>query len=149
MTEVWDGEERRGIPMHILNYMDDRLAGHTRHIEEILEHHTGEEMERYTAIVESIKAQTNASEARHSALIQSLNAYMIRQEDMRGAFLKNEDGHPDYHGHWYDHNHRKNLGIWWQGVKNGVLVKMIEWGSVLVVGWLGLMIWNGILQGPK
>lgn len=149
MTEAWAGEERRGIPMHILNYMDERLAGHTRHIEGIFQQHTEEEMDRYASIVESIEAHTKASEARHGALIQSINAYMEHQDQIRGAFLKDESGRPDYHGHWYDHNHRKNLAIWWQGVKDGVLVKVIEWGTVLVLGWLGLMVWQGILQGPK
>jgi len=149
MTEAWAGEERRGIPMHILNYMDERLAGHTRHIEEIFQHHTAEEMDRYSAIAESIEAQTKSSEARHGALIQSIQAYMSRQEEIESAFLKDGEGRRDFHGHWYDHNHRKNLAVWWQGVKDSVLMKVIEWGSVLLLGWLGLMIWHGILQGPK
>jgi hypothetical protein len=33
MAEEWQGEERRGIPIHILNHIDERLEQHTSRVD--------------------------------------------------------------------------------------------------------------------
>lgn len=96
----WDGSERRGIPIHLINYVDERLAVHVDKVEKIMANHVGEEMERYREIIDLIEEKDRRSEDRHHALVQSISAYNAHVELIDGAFLDDEDnGQPDYRGH--------------------------------------------------
>jgi hypothetical protein len=113
-----------------------------------LTEHTEEEMARYNQMLKAVHDANEASEKRHSSLIQSIHAYMTKQNEIENAFLKNEQGAPDFHGHWYDHSHRKQAAIWWGNVKGGTIAKLVEWGAIAVIAWIGMNLWTAFLHGP-
>lgn len=147
--QPWDGvSDRRSIPIHILNYVDGRLEEHTKRIYDLLQEHVSEEMERYDEILDKIGSSADKAEARHNSLSMSINSYMTKQELIEEAFLEDKHGKPDYHGHKYDHEYRKQVSSWWAKVKDGVVMKIIEWGGVAFVAWAGYALWDAFLRGP-
>lgn len=169
-TAEWNGAERRGIPIHVLNYMDERLQAHVEHVEEIFNAHIKDEMARYNDILETIKRNreqtaaeisaiaeeieelnTNA-QRRHDSLVQSLNAYSDgmnhKCQDVTSAFIKGPDGLPDFEGHRNDHDKRKKFGDWWDNVKDKLLTKILEWGALAFVVWVAHSLWEAFLKGP-
>lgn len=95
IPEHWDGEERRSIPVHVLNYMDAQVA----EVKSIITSHTGEELERFMDILRKIDDHAKASEARHNELVDRLTVIAGRQELMEQAFPRDDDGSPDFRGH--------------------------------------------------
>ena len=145
----WDGSERRGIPIHILNYMDARLKTHTEHIEQIFTGHTQDEMDRYKAINKAIDDARVSSESRHKAVMEALSGFKTKCRSVESAFLKLPNGEPDFEGHNRDHSSRKRFGDWWDQVKGSTLAKIIEWGSLAFVIWIIHTLWEAFLKGPK
>jgi len=129
MTE-WNGEDRRapeGVIIAVMNHVQETLDRHTAKMDTKFDH----------------------VNARIDNLIESISSYMDKQEDIEKAFLKTHDGRPDFHGHFYDHDHRRQLGIWWDGVKDKAITKLIEWGVVVTVGWIAINLWDAFLKGHK
>lgn len=150
MTEdAWRGDERRAIQVHIINYIDERLNVHTAKVEQLMKDHVGEEMARYSEIIELIEKKDKASEDRHYALVQSITAYTGHVEMVQAAFLEDEKGRPDFEGHRYDHDKRKRFAIWWAGVKDKAITKVIEWGALAFVVWVVHSMWEAFLKGPN
>ena len=148
-SKDWIGEERRSIPIHILNYMDERLKTHTDHIEMVFTNHTADEMERYTAILDKITAGQKAAAERHEAITETLANFNSKCKNVFSAFLKTPDGDYDFDGHRYDHDKRKKFGEWWERVKGGIAVKVMEWGSLAFIIWVIHSIWESLLKGPN
>jgi hypothetical protein len=148
MAEDWHGEERRGIPIHILNYVDERLSTHVEKVEALMAGHVGEEMERYQEIITLIEEKDRKSEERHHSLVQSITAYMGHVEMVQGAFIEDEKGHPDFVGHRNDHDKRKRFGQWWGDVKERTITKVLEWGVLAFIGWVAYSLWESFLKGP-
>lgn len=125
----WKGEERRapeGVIIAVMNHVQETLEAHTQKMD----------------------AKFDKVNTRIDSLIQSITSYMNKQEVIENAFLKNKEGKPDYHGHFYDHEHRKKVYEWWQGVKEKAVVKVIEWASVTFFAWLLYTLWQAFLKGP-
>lgn len=145
---TWTGEERRGIPIHILNYMDERLHEHTERIESVFSRHTAEEMDRYNAILDKIAAGQKAAAERHETVMEVISHFNGKCKDVHSAFLKTPDGAYDFDGHRYDHDRRKKFGDWWEKVKGGIIVKIAEWGSLAFVIWVLHSLWESFIKGP-
>lgn len=128
MTE-WDGKDRRAPEGVIIAVMN--------HVQETLDKHTVKMDEKFSHV-----------NSRLDNLMQSINSYMAKQEDIEVAFLKTKDGKPDYHGHFYDHDHRKQVAEWWGTVKDKAIVKLAEWVAVGVAGWIMYTLWEAFLKGP-
>lgn len=144
----WHGEERRGIPLHILNYMDDRLKTHTEHIEKVFNDYTAEEMERYNAILNKIEDGQKSAVARHEAVMEVVGHFNGKCKDVHSAFLKTPEGEYDFEGHRNDHYTRKTVAEWWGRTKGSVAVKLIEYGVMGLVAWIGLLVWEAFVKGP-
>lgn len=95
IPEHWDGEERRSIPIHVIQYMDTQVA----EVKRIITGHTDEELQRYMDILKKIDDHAKASEARHNELVDRLTVIAGRQELMEQGFPKDDDGKPDFRGH--------------------------------------------------
>ena len=148
MTD-WQGEERRGIPVHVLSYIDQKLEAHAEKVETLFRDHVGEEMSRYQEIIELIEDKDRRSEERHLGLVQSIHAYMGNVELMQAAFIEDSKGNPDYRGHRNDHDKRKRFGEWWDTVKDKAITKVIEWGALAFVVWVVHSMWEAFLKGPS
>ena len=148
-SKDWKGEERRGIPIHILNYMDERLKTHTDHIEHVFHDHTADEMERYNAILDKISSGQKAAVDRHESIMEVISHFNGKCKDVHSAFLKTSEGEYDFDGHRYDHDKRKKFGEWWERVKGGIVVKVMEWGSLAFIIWVIHSIWESLLKGPS
>ena len=147
--EDWQGDERRSIPIHILNYIDDRLDTRINEVKKLFVDHTTDEMERYAQIISSIDGSRKASEERHNELIHQLTIHIGHAKLVESAFLTDEKGNPDFSGHHYDHHKRKTFLDWWNGVKDKAVTRVIEYASVAVFAWLVFMIWKALLAGPQ
>lgn len=147
--EYWDGGERRSIPIHILNYVNERIDTRFNEVKQLFVEHTQDEMDRYGAILTSIDNSRKASEERHHELLGQLTTLVHCQQHVESAFLKNERGEPDFSGHHYDHHQRKTFAAWWGNVKDNAITRIIEYGSIAVFAWLVFMIWKGLLAGPQ
>lgn len=147
-TDDWKGDERRGIPIHILNYMDERLNTHVTSIEDVFNKHTSEEMSRYSDIMSMISDGQEASAKRHESIMNTMIEFHGKCKSLHNAFLKLPDGSYDFDGHRDDHNSRKKLGEWWNKLKGGVIAKLVEWGSLAFVIWMLHSMWESFLKGP-
>lgn len=144
----WQGDERRGIQIHILNYIDERLDSRIGEVKALFVEHTTDEMERYTEILRQIDDSRKASETRHGELIKQLTVNISHQQSIENAFIKDEMGKPDFVGHHYDHFSRKKWADWINGVKDSAVTRVVEYASVAVFAWIGYMVWTGLLAGP-
>lgn len=129
------------IPLPIISYVDKRLSDHTAKIEALL-------LQRMLEIQTEMRDQNDKADRRHHALVDSITAYMGRQEMIDRAFMKDDDGHPDYHGHFNDHFTRHKWSQWWQSVREKTAVKVFEWGAVVIIAWIALTLWRAFLEGP-
>jgi hypothetical protein len=145
----WNGEERRSIPIHVLNYMDHRLGEHTNRIEDLFKEHITDEMERYGDIVNKLESSAIASQKRHSILIDQLTIVTGNTELIKGAFPKSKEGLPDYNEHHDYHFTWKTRKEWWAGTSSQAVRKLFEWMLMAFVIWMGTVIWQAALQGPK
>lgn len=144
----WEGHERRGIPIHVLNYIDKRLDTRIEEVKQLFLDHTREEMDRYTEILQKIEDSRTASEERHATLIQQLTVNIGHQKMIETAFLKTENGDPDFHGHHNDHHQRKKFADWINRLKDKAITRVVEYASVAAFVWFAYMVWAGILKGP-
>jgi hypothetical protein len=145
----WTGDERRSIPVHILNYMDTRLGEHTTRIEALFQDHVTDEMERYGDIINRIDASAKASQDRHTALVDQITVFTGRVELVEKAFPESKQGWPDYNKHHGYHSTVEDKRVWWSSVRDQALKKMFEWGLILLVGWFGIIVWRSLLLGPQ
>ena len=152
MTEnqqEWQGTERRSIPIHILTYVNERIDARFNEVKQLFVDHTTDEMERYGTIIHSIEESRKASEERHHELINQLTVQIGHQKLIESAFLKNQEGDPDFSGHHYDHYKRKTFLDWWNSVKDKAITRVVEYASVAVFAWLVFMVWKALLAGPQ
>lgn len=133
----WTGEERRAIPIHVLNYVDRKLEEHIKKVDERL----------YT-ISTSIEQSEKSAEERHNALINALTVSLGKIELIESAFLRNESGDPDFNGHHYEHDRRKRFSEWWEGVKDKTITKVVEWSALAFIAWALHALWEQFLKGP-
>ena len=145
----WTGDERRSIPVHILNYMDTRLGEHTQRIEALFKDHITDEMERYGDIITRMDASAKASQDRHNVLVDQITVFTGRVELVEKAFPESKQGWPDYIKHHGYHSTVEDKRVWWSSVRDQALKKMFEWGLILLVGWFGIIVWRSLLLGPQ
>ena len=146
---VWNGDERRSAPLHIIAYVDGRMREHTTHVETILRDHVSDEMLRFGEIQAAIKHMTVTAAENHRAVMQQWDDHARRTEAIEQAFVADERGRPDYYGHYGDHDHRRTAGERWADAKHKVATAVLQAGLIAVVGWIGFVVWRAFLQGPQ
>ena len=129
--------ERRSIPIHILNHIDERLETHMTKVDE-----------QFASLRLELLALEKKSIERHNQLLDLMGIQVQKQQKLEDAFIKNEHGEPDISGHFYDHDHRRQLGEWWCGVKDKAFTKVIEWGVLAFCTWVAYSLWKAFLDGP-
>ena len=157
MADKWDGEERRSLPVHVLNFIEDKIMAHASEVHQTLASHTDDEMDRYDQIINKINANDAKSESRHDEtqsrlnhLSQSIENFLAEQElfhsAIKRAFPKNEDGQPDYDGHrgahlaWInDSKEAREFKLYVQKVVGAAV-------AVGLVGWLWAVVWPAVVQ---
>ena len=102
----WPGDERRSIPIHILNFVDEKMESQTKQIKDIFEDHEIKEMARYSSIEGDVKDLKNDFHILTSNITSFMDRTTEFHTDVKAAFPKNEDGNPDFGGHASDHKHR-------------------------------------------
>jgi hypothetical protein len=141
MSEEWDGAERRGLPMHILRYIDERLE------------------EQYAAFSE----QMSANNDRIASLTQSLTSWMDKEpaalveqcEKIVDEAIPHHPDHPDATAREKRHEHRRAHANWikrvdeemarWKRLREGV----IQWVVLAGVGLSATAVWQYLLKGPN
>lgn len=103
MTEGWGGDERRGIPIHLLSFMNEQVEIHTNKVEKLLNDHIRDEEGQFDEFIKTLHDNNKDSQERHFQLVQQLTAIAGTQQLMTKAFVVDEDGQPDYRGHANSH----------------------------------------------
>jgi len=135
--EDWDGRERRSIPIHILNHIDERLAEQTRQGSASL-----------AEIKETLKTNAESSKARHGTLVDQITNAIGHQKLLETAFPAMEDGRPDYHGHRHFHHTRKKFEDFKKQLGQNAMMKITEYLGLGLFIWLVYVAWEAILHGP-
>jgi predicted Ser/Thr protein kinase len=161
MTEAsWTGAERRGIPIEILNYVKSVVADETKEIKqsfaeyrEEFASHDADEMRRYDQILENQKINAQAAESRYAELIRSVDSYTEKtehfQDSIKDAFLVNRHGKPDFVGHAEAHQAWVTEASENQQMRQFIKRTIIGASTVGVGSWITMLMWSGLLQGPK
>jgi hypothetical protein len=152
------------ISISVINHMEERLHAHAAKLQSTFDAHTVEEMERYQEILDKIEENNqnaqirhnNLSEqlnARHDTLLTSVSGYMDRTTNamngLHDAFPLDKKGKPDFHGHAAAHEMWiENAGATRELISYVKKVVLAGVTSALVC-WVGALIWQGILHGPK
>ena len=129
MTE-WSGEERRTVRVEIVNMVSAMIEPRLQHLED------------------KIDRNAEAAERRHSALIDSITAYMGHVELVEQAFLKDQQGRPDFVGHHADHHQRKTFGDWLRKQKDDALGQVMRGAMYSVFIFILYTLWDAFLKGP-
>ena len=128
-------------------------------VQEMFSDHVREEMSRYSAIQDEVRANRLASERRHDDVVSRLDALshstisIIEKQNAlitelsktikRGFPGEDPDGHRRAHETIIqDEKDRREFRL---KLKHGV----VQWVVIIVLGWLGIVVWNAFLQGPK
>lgn len=137
----WTGEERRSIPIHVLNYVDTRLQEHADHME----------------------GKIDALHQEFFHMAQSLNSWMEKQplyimsecEKLIDESLPVSPDNPDAKPAEKRKEHRVAHARWikkvmdemekWERVRQ----KLIEWAILGAAGFVAIAIWRMVLEGPK
>ncbi len=135
--EEWDGSERRGIPIHVLNHIDDRLAAHSKQVSESL-----------AEINETLKVNAENSQKRHGTLVDQITVVIGQQKLLETAFLELEDGRPDYQGHRHFHKAKKRFEDFKKQLGQNALMKITEYVSLGLFAWFVYVAWEALLRGP-
>ena len=141
MSEEWKGEERRGLPVHIINYIDERLRDH--------------------ADIFNGKLDALQEEVYH--LTQSINSWMektpealtVRCEKLIDEAIPTHPDNPDASPIEKRKEHRKAHASWikrvdeemeeWRRLRS----KLKEWAMIGGVSIIALAVWQWLLNGPK
>lgn len=146
--EQWDGSERRGLPMHILRYIDERME------------------ENYHAFDSRLAAFDDRFESlgdRMASLTQSINSWMEKEpaaiivqcEKLIDEAIPVHPEYPSATPAEKRHEHRKAHASWIRKVDEEMkrwavirqeLVKWVILGSMSIVA---IAVWQYLLQGPR
>lgn len=158
VTEIWEGEDRRKPvePKAERDIIFLQLMVETR---KMLEEHERKEAETFSELRSEIKQQREASEERHrevtrrlehlssstSSYIQENGKLMKEIHEMFKAAFPDGDpvGHRRSHEDWIEE--QKTNREFWAKTKQHV----VQWGIVVALGWVGIVLWTAFLQGPK
>jgi hypothetical protein len=140
ISEGWDGADRRSIPIHVLT-----------HVSEVMDQFRQEEKERHKKLDEDMQARFELIEDRFdliegklSHITHSIDAFMARTENVIEGFPgKDPDGHRRAHEEWLSESRAKKE--FYEKLKQ----ELAKYGLLALVGWIGLLIWNGFLRGPQ
>ncbi len=138
----WDGIERREIPIHFLNFVEERIATYSKHIEQRIDEQEAHISKRCDDLTDLIQKQ----EAR---LQETMNLFQAKQTAIDSAFLHDDKGRPDYVGHFHDHDDRKSLAVWLREQRNKIAGKAMEYIVLLFLAWVAMQVWERAAYGPN
>lgn len=154
---TWNGEERRGENLAI-NLMDQ--------VKHMFDTHIREEMSRYDSIQEEVRRNRESSEARHLELMERIshqnqstlavvtqqNHLIMEQRAVTDEIHKlfkeafpdgNASKHREAHEEWITKAAKE--AEFWLDVKKKAMGTVIT----AAIMWVGLVLWQAFLQGPK
>jgi hypothetical protein len=138
--DKWDGEERRGLPIHILRYIDERLE------------------EQYN----SFSARIDTLDDRFVSMTASLDSWMAKEpaalieqcEKMVDEAIPHHPEHPDATAREKRHEHRRAHAKWianvdaemmrWKRIRENLL----QWAIMGGAGMVLIAVWQYVLKGP-
>lgn len=149
----WTGDERRAIQTHVITWVDERLGAHVEKVERLFDNHTRDEMDRYQEILELIERNNQENRSRHDELCKSVDCYTEKAEKVYGAlsaaFVRDSKGDPDFYGHARAHESWIEERKEWKDLMTYVKRTVISAATIALGSWIGVLIWQGALQGPK
>lgn len=149
MSSDWVGEERRGIPIHVLTYLDAKFDAHIEKVNDLVNQHKEDEMRRYKEILDHVDRSDTAAEDRHNALIDKLSEFIGTQELINSAFIEDHKGEPDYNGHKQDHHVRAQRARTWSEFWTDAFKKVGTGAVYAAAVAIGLAVWEAFKIAVK
>ncbi len=140
--------EQPAIPVHILEHCNTLIGGVVEKLEQKIDKHTTEEMQRYKDILDAQKAMQQQIASLNAAVVSFMDKTDEFHSDIRKAFVKNEDGLPDYEGHRLDHRGRMTEAQKKQERMEKVLTGVMVFVCAGVGAWVLNVLWPAVLMGP-
>lgn len=137
----WQGEERRAIPIHILNHIDSRLSEHADRVENQL----GETNRRIQNLTLSINSWMEKEPA----------ALADRLEDIVDEMIPPHPDNKDATKAEKRHEHRKAHASWIKRIEEEMSrwkrlrERVAEWAIVGALAFVVMAVWKLFLEGPK
>lgn len=144
----WDGEERRGLPIHIINYIDARLHDVTDQFNGKIDALSQEVFHLTQSITSFLEKQDAARSKCRDSVIESC-------EKMVDEAIPTHPDNPDATPAEKRREHRKAHASWirkvdeemeeWKAIRK----RIKEWAVIGATGMILLALWQYLLQGPK
>ena len=144
----WSGEERRGLPIHIINYIDARLHSVTDQFNGKIDALSQEIYHLTQSITSFIEKQ---DESRHNCRV----AVIEQCEKIVDEAIPTHPDNPDATPAEKRKEHRKAHASWirkvdeemeeWRALRKRVR----EWAAIGALGLILLALWQYLLNGPK
>ena len=167
MTIPWTGEV---VPTEILRYMDEKMADYEKRIDDKLDQnaatikasldsHTVDEAAKYKTIIEGereirnmVAANRESSDSKHGLVMLELKGNSEKIDKviacLESAFIKNDEGKPDYMGHANAHIMQKKDAQANYDLKEYIKKVVLAAAFIAVGSWIAALIWQGVLHGP-
>lgn len=141
MSEEWKGEERRGLPLHILKYIDERLE------------------EQYN----SFNSRIDTLDERITQLTRSIDSWILKEpaalleqcEKMVDEAIPHHPENPSATPAEKRHEHRSAHAKWikrvdeemqrWKRMREHLL----QWAIMGGAGMVLIAVWQYVLKGPQ
>lgn len=139
--DEWDGTERRGLPLHIINYIDGRLRDHA---------------DQFNGKLDSLQQEIyHLTMSINSWMEKSPGALIEHAEKLIDEAIPTHPDNPDATPAEKRKEHRKAHASWIKKVDEEMdewrtLRKRVrEWAVIGALGLIMLAVWQFLLQGPK
>ena len=142
--QQWTGEERRGLPIHIINYIDTRMGEFDGKLDG-LQHQVHE-------LTMSISSWMEKQDKAHSVCRTEVIEVC---EKMIDEAIPTHPENPDATASEKRKEHRKAHASWIKRVDEEMdewkrlRAKVREWAIIGILGMIALAVWQYLLNGPK
>lgn len=137
----WQGDERRSIPIHILNHIDDRIEEQTDKLDG-----------RISAVQMEVHHLSNSIQA---WMAKEPDALLVKCEKLIDEAIPAHPDSPNSSPAEKRHEHRRAHAAWIQNVTEEVArwkrirEKALEWAVVGGLGIILIAVWQYLLKGPQ
>lgn len=126
----------------IISYLDKTLSDQKNEIIGLISIHTEMTERRIDTLTKSGDLKHNEMEQDIKGIKDQLNEIFNKTNNIYSAFILKENGEPDFSGHSIYHINVNNLLRWKKKLRDGVLMKIIEWASVGIIAYILLSLFT-------
>jgi hypothetical protein len=144
----WEGEERRSIPIHIINHIDERLESHSMQVEGKLDDVRKEIRVISQSISSWMDKQPFSCDGFRKAIIVDCEkivdeAIPTSPDNPSATASEKRSEHRRAHAKWIEDINDEMRR--WKRIRE----KALEWAVIGSIGIVALAVWQFLLKGPQ